>query len=71
MDTTAKLMTQIESELKFCDSNLTPNICSNLAKAEDRTCIIQTIAEVSLSQKITISEAIHQTEQLFSENNIN
>lgn len=64
------LYLQIESELSTCDKKLTPVICENISTENGKSCIVQTIAEVSLSRKINISQAILEVEKTFSENNI-
>lgn len=74
METTKEIeqefLTQIETEIEFCDAQTTPVICSNLADAESKAALVRTIAKVCLEGKMTISQAIVQTEQLYSINDI-
>jgi translation initiation factor 2 gamma subunit (eIF-2gamma) len=65
-----ELYEQIEKELETCDASETPVICSNLGDDQNRACIIQTIAETSLSMKLDITQAIIQVEKSFSLNDI-
>jgi hypothetical protein len=65
-----KLYTQIQTELEFCDSSVTPVVCYNYSNVELRNDLLQTIAETILSRKINISEAIVEVERLYSVNNI-
>jgi translation initiation factor 2 gamma subunit (eIF-2gamma) len=68
MDIVEKLYSQIEKELETCSADETPVICENLDDEENKRCIIQTIAEFVLTQKINISQAIVQVERSFGLN---
>lgn len=61
---------QIETELSFCDSNVTPLVCYNFSDVTLRPSLIETIAETCISRKIGISSAIVEVERLYSINSI-
>lgn len=61
---------QIETELSFCDSNVTPVVCYNFSDPELRGHLIHTIAQQCVSRKISISSAIVEVERLYSVNSI-
>jgi hypothetical protein len=65
-----KLFLQIETELDFCDKNITPTVCYNSSTPELKKTLVQTIAEIVVTQKITISQAIIEVETLYSNNAI-
>lgn len=64
-----ELYKQVEKELELCDPKETPVICSNLSDEQNKSCIISTILEFSLTKHITIAQAIAETEKTFSTNN--
>jgi len=59
---------QIETELEFCDSSVTPLICYNYSTPELRASLIETIAQTCISMKKDISEAIVDVERTYSTN---
>lgn len=61
---------QIEAELEFCNSDITPTVCYNYSNIHLRPNLINTIAETVLNRKITISQAIVEIEKLYSLNNL-
>lgn len=62
--------TQIDTELSFCDGNVTPLVCYNYANLKTRQSLIETIATTCISRKISISSAIVEVERLYSVNSI-
>jgi len=64
----SKLYSQIETELSFCDSALTPFVCSQFGDVESRADIVKTIAETCISMKINIAQGIVQVEKTYSLN---
>jgi len=65
-----ELNNQIEKELQYCDPKETPVICSNLNDPQNKSCIVSTILEFCMTKKITISQAIAETEKTFQTNSI-
>jgi hypothetical protein len=65
-----KLFLQIDTELDFCQSNITPLVCYNSSTPELKETLIKTIAQIVVDQKITISQAIIEVETLYSTNSI-
>ena len=61
---------QIETELEYCNAETTPIICSNLNNPENKARLVNTIAQTCLGGRISIAQAITQTEQLYSVNDI-
>ena len=65
-----KFYNQIETELGFCDSKVTPLICYNFQDPTLKATLIETIAETCISMKVNISEAIVNVEKLYSLNGL-
>jgi hypothetical protein len=61
---------QIETELEFCDGHITPIVCHNYSNIAYKNDLVQTIADIVITQKISIADAIVQVERLYSVNNI-
>lgn len=61
---------QIKTELEYCNAEITPIICSNLNNPANKAQLVNTIAQTCLDGKISIAQAITQTEQLYSLNDI-
>jgi hypothetical protein len=59
---------QIETELEFCDSNVTPLICYNFSTPDLKAGLVETIAQTCISMKMDISEAIVEVERTYSLN---
>lgn len=70
LDLQKDFFTQIEAELEFCDETITPLVCSNYHNPDTKLQIVKTIAETSISGKITIAQAIIEVERLYSPNDI-
>lgn len=66
----SKLFTQIDTELDFCQSNITPLVCYNTSTPELKQNLVETIAKMVIEQRITISQAIIEVETLYSANSI-
>ena len=61
---------QIEQELNYCDSSVTPLICANMQTPESKMKLIAAIAKTSLDGRIDIAKAIVEVERLYSANDI-
>ena len=66
----SKLLTQIDTELDFCQSNITPLVCYNSSTPELKQTLVETIAKIVIEQRITISQAIIEVETLYATNSI-
>lgn len=69
-NTLERFYDQILTELEFCDSKQTPFICSQQSNPDATATLVKTIAETSISMKITIAQAIVQVEKLYGVNSI-
>jgi len=61
---------QIETELEFCDGHITPIVCHNYSNVAYKHDLVETIANIVVTQKISIAEAIVQVERMYDINNI-
>lgn len=66
----SKLLTQIDTELDFCQSAVTPIVCYNTSTPELKQTLVETIAKIVIEQRITISQAIIEVETLYATNSI-
>jgi hypothetical protein len=65
-----RFLSQIETELEFCDPKDTPLICYNYNQITLKKSLIDTIAETAISRRINISQAIAEVEKTYSINDI-
>lgn len=63
-----RFYSQIETELEFCDSEVTPLLCYNYSDLDLRANLVDNIAQTCISMKISIAEALVVVERTYSMN---